>query len=110
MPEAYSVLGQIAPLVSTLTDVYTVPASTEAVISTIIICNTGGTSSKVRLSIAINGAASIPQQFLLFDKSVPKNDTLSMTIGVTLDASDVIRVFADKVDIAFNVFGAEITP
>jgi hypothetical protein len=39
MPTTYKVLGQAAPTANTLTDVYTVPSATQAVISTITVCN-----------------------------------------------------------------------
>ena len=51
MTQAYKVLGQISPTANTLSNVYTVPASNAAVISTITICNQ--TASNASYSIAV---------------------------------------------------------
>jgi len=37
------------------------------------------------------------------------NDTTAITIGATIDASDVVTVYASTADLSFNIFGSEIT-
>ena len=68
--EVYKVIAQAEPAASVLTDIYTVPANTEAVISSILICNTAQQVSPqdafVRVSIAIGGAANANKQYIVF--------------------------------------------
>ena len=109
MAENYKILGQSNPAATTLTDIYTVPANAEAVVSTIVICNTTSSNSKIRVAVAIAGAGDILAQYLLYDIKVLRNDTLKLTIGMSLSAADVIRAFSDITNVAFNVFGTEIT-
>ena len=109
MPEAIKVLGQSKPAATTLTAVYTVPGATSAVVSTITAAEQAGTNAVIRVSVAIAGAADTPAQYLAYNLKLLKNDIFTMTIGLSLGAADVIRVYSDTGDVSFNVFGTEIT-
>jgi hypothetical protein len=109
MAETNKPLAQTNPSATTLTDSYTVPAATSAVVSSIVICNRGGTETSIRISVAVGGAANDNKQYLYYDLPLPANDTFIATIGVTLAATDVIRVYAADAQVSFNIFGVEIT-
>lgn len=109
MADTYKVLGQSDPLAATLTDAYTVPASTQAVISTITIANRSGTGTSFRISVAPAGGADSNEQYVAYDVAIGGNETLSLTIGITLEATDVIRVYATLATLSFNIFGVEKT-
>jgi len=51
MANAYKVLGQVAPAATTDTTLYTVPAATEAVISTIVVANRSATARTYDIAI-----------------------------------------------------------
>lgn len=107
--ETLKVLGQAAPAATTLTDLYTVPASTQTTVSTIFACNQNAGKIKFRISVAIGGAANTAAQYLYFDAELLGNSTFAATVGLTLAATDVIRVRTDTANVSFNVFGAEVT-
>lgn len=109
MPTAYKVLGQSAPSATTATTLYTVPSATEAVISTISVCNRAATAGTFRISVRPNGDAQANQHYLVYDAPIAAKDTLFLTVGATLDASDVITVYASSADFSFNAFGSEIS-
>jgi hypothetical protein len=109
MATNYKVLGQSAPSATTATSLYTVPSATEAVISTISVCNRGGASGTFRLSVRPNGTALADQHYLVYDAGVAPKDTLFLTVGATLDASDVLEVYASSADFSFSAFGSEIS-
>lgn len=108
MANAYKVLGQLNPSAGAAGDLYTVPASTEAVISTIIIANIAGTADTYRISIRPDGNAQEDKHFIAFDATVLANDSTALTLGLTLDAADVVTVRAAGANLSFNIFGAEI--
>lgn len=108
MPTIYKTLGQSAPAATTNTDLYTVPSSTSAVCSTLSICNRG-TSTTYRIAIRPSGAALANQHYIVFDAAVAANETILLTIGITLAATDVITVFAGTANVTFSVFGSEIS-
>jgi hypothetical protein len=109
MANAYKVLGQSAPSATTATDVYTVPSATEAVISTIIIANRASSGGSFRLSIRPNGAAQSNLHYIAYDVAIDANDSTTLTLGITLDAADVITAYCSSADMSVNIFGTEIT-
>lgn len=108
MAETYKILGQSNPVAATLTDLYTVPAVTSTIVSTIVICNRGAATA-FRISVAIAGAADALPQYLFYDVAIAANSTITATLGVTLATTDKVRVYATLATLSFNLFGTEIT-
>jgi hypothetical protein len=110
MPTVYKTLGQSAPSATTNTNLYTVPASTSAVISTLVIANRATTSASFRIAIRPGGATVANQHYIAFDVPVGASDSTTLTLGITLAATDIITIYASTANLSFNVFGSEITP
>lgn len=109
MANAYKVLGQNDLPATTLTDVYTVPASTETVISTIIIANRTASAETFRIAIRPNGESIADKHYIAYDVPIAANDSTTLTLGITLDATDVLSVYSSAVDLSVNIFGTEIS-
>jgi hypothetical protein len=109
MPTSYKVLGQSAPLTANSSNLYTVPALTEAVISTITVANRGTENTSYRISVRPNGATLDNTHYVAYDVAIDRNSTQALTFGLTLDAGDVITVYANSSNITFSAFGTEIT-
>jgi len=107
--EAIKVLGQSAPSATTNTSVYTVPSATEAVISTIIVANRAGTAGTFRLAVRPNGASISNEHYLAYDVPLASNDSTTLTLGITMDAADVLTAYCSSGDMSINVFGTEIS-
>jgi hypothetical protein len=108
MATTYKVLGQSNPAATTLTTLYTVPASTQTVISTITVANQAATAATYRIAVRIAAAGISAAQYLAYDVSLPANATDTLTLGVTVAATDVISVYASSATMSFNAFGSEI--
>ena len=109
MSSSYRVLGQVNPAATTNTTLYTVPASTSAVTSTISICNTGGTPVTVNVAVRPAGASLLTKHYILYDALINASNTMFLTIGMTLATTDVVTVYTSTADVSFNLFGSEIT-
>ena len=109
MADTVKVLGQANPAATTLVALYTVPAATEAVVSTLAIANRTSSNVRVRVSIAIAGAADSLEQYIYYDTLVLKQDAIFATLGISLAATDVVRVYTDTLGVSFNLFGVEVT-
>jgi hypothetical protein len=109
MANVYKILGQSSPSATTSTDLYTVPATTSTVCSSLSICNRGGTPTTFRVSISPAGAAIANKDYLYYDVTLAGNDTFIATIGVTLATTDKIRVYAGNANLSFQIFGTEIS-
>jgi hypothetical protein len=106
---AYKVLGQAAPAATTPNDVYTVGSGLEAVISTVVIANRAASAGSFRLSVRPNGASQANQHYLAYDVPIAANDSTTLTLGITMDAADVLTFYASSADMSINVFGTEIS-
>lgn len=108
MAVTYKVLGQSAPGATTNTALYTVPSSTQAVASTLVICNQGLTTT-FRVAVRVAGAALTQSQYIIWDNTVNNNDTMFLTLGIALGAGDIVSVYAGTSTTSFSLFGSEIT-
>lgn len=109
MPTNYKTLGQSSPSATTATTLYTVPASTQAVVSTITVCNRAATSATYRIAVRPDGAALANQHYLVYDATIMANATDALTLGITLGDTDVVTVYASTANVSFCAFGSEIT-
>lgn len=108
MTEILQVLGQIVPIANTLTALYTVPSSTSASISSIIVCNQNNTIVLFRIAVAVSGTVDSSKQYLYFDLPLDSNDTFIATVGISLATGDIVRVLSNTDNVSFNIFGVEV--
>lgn len=109
MPTIYKILGQSIPAATTATTLYTVPAGTTSIASTLQICNQAATAGSFRVAARPLGATLTTAHYLLFDTAIAANDAISLTIGMCLSATDVITVYSSSGSISFTLFGSELT-
>ncbi len=108
MAATYKVLGQVNPAATTATTAYTVPSATETVISTIAIANLGAAPATYRIAVRPDGATLENKHYVAYDATIAPQDTVTLTIGITLNATDVVTVYSSTATLAFNLFGSEI--
>jgi hypothetical protein len=111
MATEYKILGQIAPLATTETDLYEVPASTQTIVSTLVICNRSASNVLVRVSVSAGGGVTADADYILYDMTILAGTygPYMATIGLTLEATDVVRVYASTADLSISLFGSETT-
>lgn len=95
--------------VSTYATLYNVPASTEAIISTIVICNTAGSSATYRIGLDTTAGDPGASEWLVYGATVAANDTVCLTLGICLDAGKYIRVSSSANTVTFSAFVSEIS-
>lgn len=109
MAQAYKVLAQSAPVATTNTDMFTVGVGLQIVASTVTICNRVASVCYYRIAVRNGGASLTNMHYIAYDAAVQANDTIALTLGITLQATDVITVYASNANLSFNIFGCEIT-
>lgn len=107
MATTRKVLGQVAPAAATNTDLYTVPAATSVVCSTLVVANRSASTATWRVAVRVNGAAATDKQWLYYNVVLPGADTFMATIGLTLSAGDVVTVWASNANLSVQLFGEE---
>jgi len=109
MATAYKVLGQAYPTAATATTLYTVPSSTQTVVSTIQITNQGASTDKIRIAVRPAGASLSSQHYIAYDTSVISSGVFSLQLGITLATTDVLTVQSLQGNTSFSAFGSEIS-
>ncbi len=104
----YKVLGQSNPSATTNTNLYTVPAQKDAILSSIVVTNQAGTSATYRIAIRPDGETIAAKHYIAYDRTIGANATETHTIGVTMDAADIVTIYASTGTMSFNAFGVEI--
>jgi hypothetical protein len=108
MTITYKVLGQASPAANTLVNVYTVPAGNSAVVSTITVCNQNSSNVAFRIAVRPGNAAIESKHYISYDTALPALDSIALTLGVTLAATDVVSVQSGTANVSFNIYGSEI--
>ena len=109
MAVAYKVLGQQAPAANTQTTIYTVPGSTSALCSTLVVAELSGAATTFCIRIKVAGAADADKQMIAKNVVIGANEMLTITIGWTLATTDVVQVSSVGGTVAFTLFGQEVT-
>ena len=108
MPSAF-ITKQSAPAAITSTTLYTVPAATKTCIQRIIVCNRSNVPVTFRISVHLAGAGDGNEQYTTYDETINSNANVSKCKGITINATDVIKVYAETADLTFNLYGEEIS-
>jgi hypothetical protein len=105
---AYKVLGQLAAAATTEEGLYAVPASSSAVVSTIVVANRGNTAATYRLAVKPTAATTLANNhYIAYDVVIAANDSTAITLGITLAANNAIRTYASNTNLTFSAFGSE---
>lgn len=107
MADTFKILAQVIPSASVSTNLYTVPPLTSTTVSSLSVCNLGNETTFC-VSVSSGGASLENKQYVYYNLILKAQDTFVATIGITLGASDVIRVFTPG-SVAFNLFGVEVS-
>jgi hypothetical protein len=109
----YKILGQVQPGANAMTTIYTVPASTNTVVTTITICNQSANNLTVNVAANISGDAITTKNFLITNYILEAAETLvleprlAMLAGSLLSAN-ITGAEASVSNVSVNAYGVEI--
>ena len=109
MANAYKILGQVADASANDVELYLVPASTEAIVSTIVVCNRENAANTFRIATKTDNSGVANTDYVAYDSTIGANDTITLTLGVTLQAAAELSVGASDANVTFQAYGTEIT-
>lgn len=111
MATNYKVLGQAqgTSALATYVTLYTVPAATGTIVSTISVCNTSTTDYRFRVALATTTTPAAAN-WIAYDSYVAANDTSFITVSLCMDASyKYLIVSSENVAVSFTACGSEIS-
>lgn len=109
MAKDYKVVGQAAPSADTDTVLYTVPANTSFVASSLVIANRdSGSSAAYRVAVVPNGESLGLKHYLRYNVLIDARGHADIVIGIALSAGDAVYVHAvGTPHLSFSLFGVE---
>lgn len=105
----YKILGQAIPAANTNATLYTAPANTQALLSTLVVCNQANTAATFRIAAVASGESLAAKNYTNYDVAIGANDSINLTLGMSLGAGDSIRIYNSSSSISYTAFGSEIT-
>ena len=99
MANTFKVLFRGAASTSNTT-LYTVPAATTALVTSVVVVNTASTAATFDMSLNDVAIAN--------DVSVPANDSVIIELKQVLEATNTIKALASATTVNFHVSGLEI--
>jgi hypothetical protein len=93
---------------ATLYQTPTSPTSKEAVISTIVVCNTSGLPVTYRIGLMSSAGTPSTEQFVIYDQIIQANFTVALTLGLAMPAGRFIRVSSSAATLAFSAYVSEV--
>ena len=107
MTDVIKVLGQVAPSATTTTNLYTAPDLAQTTVSSLVVCNRGGSGGTFRVSVHLILIFTAILGALFFDESLAATTTRTVVIGICLNQADIVKVYASSANFSFNLFGVE---
>ena len=109
MANEYKILGQVADASANDVELYLVPASTSAIVSSITVCNRESAANTFRIATKTDNSNVANTDYIAYDTSIAANDTVTLTLGITLQTGAEISVGASDANVTFQAFGTQIT-
>ena len=107
MPTIYKILGQITGSSATAS-LYTSPAATQTVVSSLVVANRSLTNSTFLIAAVPSGSTLSNEHWLAFQVPISGSDSTALTLGITLGAGDQVQVSGLTTG-SFNLFGSQIS-
>ena len=109
MANAYKILGQVDDASSNDVELYLVGSGKEAVVSTIIVCNRENAANTFRIATKSDNSSVANTDYVAYDSTVNANDSITLTLGITLQTGAEISVGSSDNNVTFQAYGTEIT-
>ena len=110
MATTRKILGQNKPGAAADGTNYTVPGATDAVVSSIVVAETGGAATAFRVCVdAGGGTTTAVGKALAWDVAIAANSIVTLTLGITLAAAATVVTRSVSGSCTFTAFGQENT-
>jgi hypothetical protein len=108
MANAYKILGQVSDASANDVELY-LATGVEAIVSTIIVANRASAAKTFRIATKTDNSAVADTDYVAYDTSIAANDTITLTLGITLEDGAEISVGSSDANVTFQAYGTEIS-
>jgi len=108
MANAYKILGQVADASANDVELYR-QTGVETIVSTIVVCNREAANNTFRIATKTDNSGVANTDYIAYDTVIAGNDTITFTLGITLEAGAEISVGASDDKVTFQAYGTQIS-
>lgn len=109
MAQTHKLLVRSKPAAASNTIGYTAPASTKALITSIVACNVGAASDTFRIFVVEAAGTAAVGNAVYYDVVLPDDDTFIANVAILAETDVDIVVYSLNGNITFTISGIEIT-
>jgi len=110
MANNFKVLSQIAPAANTANTLYTVPANTQTIITSLNVCNQDNVNRTFSVAVVPNGNTLSSKHYIAYQVSINASSYSPLSLGFSLNSNDsIVVVSPNTANVSFGAFGIEIT-
>ena len=109
---ARKILAQANPGAATAANLINVAAGHDFVVSTLVISETNGAAATFRVCVTPAGGAATTvaaANSLAWDMPIAANQTITLTLGITLAATDNMTIRSSTANLTYTAFGQDNT-
>jgi len=108
----YKILGQVQPTANVLTTIYTVPAATNTMVTTITVCNQSANTVSVNVAANLSGSAVATRNFIVTSYALDAAETLVLEPRISLNVGSILSANITGANassnVSVNAYGVEI--
>lgn len=93
--------------VTTYATLYSTASDKQAVISSLIICNTSSSNATYRIAVMSTAGTPSAADWRVYDSTIAGNDTVALTLGLAMQGNRFIRVSSSTNAVTFAAEIAE---
>ena len=108
MANAYKILGQVADASANDVELYR-QTGVETIVSSIVVCNREAANNTFRIATKTDNSGVANTDYIAYDTVIAGNDTITFTLGITLEAGAEISVGASDDKVTFQAYGTQIS-
>ena len=108
MANAYKILGQVADASANDVELYR-QTGVETIVSSIVVCNREAANNTFRIATKTDNSGVANTDYIAYDTVIAGNDTITFTLGITLEAGAEISVGASDANVTFQAYGTQIS-
>jgi L-lactate permease len=123
MSNTFKILSQRAPAANTANVLYTVPANTQTIITSLNVCNQDNVTRTFSVAVVPSGEANVvanvistnvasiqTKHYIAYQVSLNAASYSPLSLGFSLNANDnILIVSPNTANVSFGAFGIEIT-
>ena len=106
----FKILAQVAPAANTANTIYTTPANTQTMVTTLNVCNQDNVARTYSVAVVPSGNTLAAKHYVAYQASINASSYIPLVLSFAMNANDsVVVVSPNTANVSFVAFGLEMS-